>query len=56
MSVLTKEYDAEAAKRVYGEELMEELAREMLADGEPVEKIMKWTRLSSDTVTGYQNR
>jgi len=43
-------YDPEVAKRVYGEELMEDVAAEMLRDGEPIEKIAKWTKLSVDTI------
>ena len=50
MSILATEYDLEIAKRVYAEEQMEELAKAMLADGEPIEKIMRWTKLPYDTI------
>jgi len=45
VSILATEYDVEIAKRVYAEEQVEdrliEQAKEMLADGEPIEKIIK---------------
>ena len=44
------EYDVEIAKRVYAEEQVEEIAKEMLADGEPIDKIAKWTKLSIDVI------
>ena len=54
VSILTMEYDVEIAKRVYGEELLEdyniELARKMLADGESIEKVIKWTNLSREII------
>ena len=52
MSILSAEYDVEVAKRVYGDERVEdrnvEIARNMVADGEPVEKIIRYTGLTRD--------
>lgn len=53
VSILEMEYDVEAAKRVYAEEKVEDIAKEMIADGEPIEKIAKWTKLSVDTIRGF---
>ena len=54
MSILSAEYDVEVAKRVYGDERVEdrnvEIARNMVADGEPVEKIIRYTGLTRDEV------
>jgi len=50
VSILEMEYDVEIAKRVYAEEQVEEIAKEMLADGEPIDKIAKWTKLSIDVI------
>ena len=51
---LLSTYDPEVARRVQVEEAVEdkliELAKKMLADGEPMEKIMKWTELSMDVI------
>jgi len=54
MSLLAAEFDLDAAKRVWSEEQREEeraeIAREMIADGEPIEKVVKWTKLSHDFI------
>jgi len=50
------EYDVEVAKRIYAEEQMEELAKEMLVDGESIEKIIKWTKLSRETINELQRQ
>ena len=54
MSILSMEYDQDAAIRVRVEEEREDIAREMLADGEPIEKIIKWTKLSLDAIKNLQ--
>jgi len=58
VSILTAEYDVEIAKRVYGDERAEdkaiEIAKNMIADGEPVEKIMRYTGLNREDVEGLQ--
>ena len=50
VSILATEYDLEAAKRVYAEEQVEdkliEVAKNMIADGESTERIMRYTGLS----------
>ena len=55
VSILAMEYDVEAAKRMYGEELLEdrnvELAKKMLSKGEPIDKIIEYTGLSPDIIT-----
>jgi len=52
-------YDEEVAKRVYGEELLEvdrtERAKEMLIDGESLEKIVKYTKLSMEVIKKIQS-
>ena len=54
MSILTAEYNFETHMRIFKEEILEdrniELASEMLADGEPIDKIAKWTKLSKKTI------
>ena len=58
VSILTAEYDVEIAKRVYGDERAEdkaiEIAKNMIADGEPIEKIMRYTGLIREDVEGLQ--
>jgi hypothetical protein len=48
-------YDPEVAIRVRTEERVEDIAKEMIADGEPIEKIVKWTKLPVDTVKSLLN-
>ena len=54
VSILTAEYDVEIAKRVYGDERAEDervkIARNMISDGEPIEKIMRYTGLTREEV------
>ena len=50
VSILTAEFDLDVAKRVWAEERALEIAEEMLEDGEPIEKIAKWTKLSVDAI------
>jgi len=54
VSILTAEYDVEVAKRVYGDERVEdrniEIAWNMIADGEPTERIMRYTGLAREEV------
>ena len=49
MSILAVEYNEEIAKRVYAKEILEdrfiEQAKEMISDGEPVEKIVLFKEL-----------
>ena len=58
VSILTAEFDLDVAKRVWRDEAFEdrniELAKEMLADGEPIEKIIKWTKLPVDVIKSLQ--
>ncbi|MCL2200122.1 MAG: hypothetical protein FWB80_14510 [Defluviitaleaceae bacterium] len=55
---LLSTYDPEVAKRVYAEEVLEdrfiEQAKEMLSDGEAIEKIIKWTKLPQETIEKLQ--
>ena len=44
------EYNDEIAKRVYAEERIEEIVKNMIADNEPIEKIIKYTGLTRDEV------
>ena len=48
MSILSMEYDVEIAKRIYAEEMKEEIAEKMLAMGDPIEKVAKVTGLPLD--------
>ena len=58
MSILSVPYDEEAAKRVYAREYAQEQveddrmerAKEMLLDGEPLEKIVRYTKLSLEII------
>ena len=54
MSILTMEYDVEIAKRVYADERVEderiEIARSMIKNGEPVEKIIMYTKLTHEEI------
>jgi predicted transposase/invertase (TIGR01784 family) len=58
MSILFTEYDEEVAKRVYAEERVEderiELAKEMLMDNEPIEKIARYTKLPIEVIHDLQ--
>ena len=54
VSILSMEYDLEIAKRVYGEELMEDVAEKMLRKGEPAEKIVEYTGLPLNVVEAIQ--
>ena len=53
-------YDPEVAKRVYGEEQREEerieFAKGLLQEGDPIEKIMRLTKLSMETIRELQNQ
>lgn len=53
-------YDPEVAKRVYGEELLEdrntELARELLLEGDPIEKIVRLSKLPMETIKKLQDQ
>jgi len=53
-------YDEELAKQVYGEELLEdrniELAREMLQEGDPIDKIARLARLPLETIRKLQQQ
>ena len=55
MSILSAEFDINVAKREWTEEGREdkalEIAKEMLIDGEPIEKIARWTKLSLDDIS-----
>jgi len=54
VSILATEYNEEIARRVYGEELLEdrniELAKKMLSKGEPIKKIVEYTGLTIETI------
>ena len=54
VSILTAEFDLDAAKRVYAEERVEdkliEIAQNMIVDGDSTEKIMRCTGLSREEV------
>ena len=60
VSILTAEYDVEIAKRVYGDERAEdraiEIAKNMIADGDSVEKIMRCTGLTRAEVESLRIR
>ena len=50
VSILSTEYNVEVAKRVYAEEKVEDIAKKMLQEGEPIEKVVRYTRLSKEAV------
>jgi len=50
VSILATEYDEEAAKRVYGEELVEEIVIKMLKRGTPIEIVAEDTGVDEITV------
>ena len=50
MSILAVEYDVEIAKRVYGEELMEDVAVKMLKMGLSKEQVSQATGLRLEEV------
>ena len=54
MSILTAEYDIEIAKKVYGEELLEDVVIELLHEGMTIEKIAKVTKLPIETIKEIQ--
>ena len=58
VSILTMEYDVEVAKRVYGEELLEdrniEIAKKLLKRGLPVSAIAEDTGLSESDILELQ--
>ena len=59
VSILTVEFDLDTAKRVYAEEQIEdkliEIAKNMIADGEPNEKIVRYTRLTLEEIEGLRS-
>jgi hypothetical protein len=58
VSILSAEFDIDVAKRVWSDEGREEerieIARNMITDGEPVEKIIRYTGLTREEVEGLQ--
>ena len=56
VSILAAEYDVEVAKRVSADERAEEIAKEMLQDGESIEKIIRYTKLSTEVITQLRNQ
>ena len=48
-------YDPEVAKRVYDEELMEDVAIKLLKENLTIERIAKITNLSIETIKSLQN-
>jgi len=54
VSILSTEFDLEAAMRVHGDERVEErneeIAKNMIEDGEPTEKIIRYTGLSREEI------
>ena len=64
MSILSAEFDIDVAKRVWSDEGREEgreegkekerieIAKNMIADGEPNEKIIRYTGLTREEVEG----
>ena len=54
VSILEMEYDVDAAKRVYMEELMDDIAIEMLREGDSIEKIARITKLPLDKIRELQ--
>ena len=60
MSILTMEYDVEMAKKVYGEELLEkeriDIAKEMLREGDSIDKIARVTKLSLEIIKELQHQ
>ncbi|MCL2456539.1 MAG: hypothetical protein FWD19_03205 [Defluviitaleaceae bacterium] len=58
MSILSI-YDPEVAKRVYVEELLEdknlEIAKGLILDSDPIEKIIRISKLPIETIKELQN-
>ena len=54
VSVLTAEFDLDTAKRVWRNEQMEEFAITMLANDEPIEKIIMYTGLTPEEIKDLQ--
>ena len=54
MSILST-YDPEIAKQVYADERVEDIAKEMLRDGDSVEKVTRITKLSLETIRELQH-
>ena len=50
MSILSMEYDVEVAKRVYGEELLEDTVIEMIKMGLSKEQISRATKFSIEKI------
>ena len=54
VSILSTEFDLEVAKKVWAEEQREDFALEMLREGEPIEKIARYTKLPQETIRQLQ--
>jgi hypothetical protein len=58
--MLFTEWKLEEAQQVWLEEGRDErnveIARNMLLDGEPIEKIMRYTRLTAEKIEGLKRR
>ncbi|MCL2772672.1 MAG: Rpn family recombination-promoting nuclease/putative transposase [Oscillospiraceae bacterium] len=60
VSILTREWNLDDALRVRAEETrestQEEVAKEMLLDNEPIDKIMKYTKLSEEKILNLKKK
>ena len=54
VSILATEFDLETAKRVWRDEAIEDVVRNMLANGESIEKIALYTGLTFEEIEGLQ--
>jgi hypothetical protein len=50
------EYNLETAKRVYADERAEDIALEMLREGDSAEKVIRITKLPSSTIQELQQQ
>ena len=55
MSVLTAEFNLDVAKKVWGEEIKEDIAINMIADGDSNEKVMRCTGLDYEEIERLRN-
>jgi len=55
VSILTAEYNEDVAKRIFGRDLLEKVAVNLLKQGHPVSSISEATGISSDKILELKN-